>query len=391
VNLPIGPDPKIYPGTKYVIDASTYNMHRTNTVQIRFIPAQNRYQAKNTIAMWISSDPDAKPPASDDAIRQQCLSARGEIFHSEFSVVKTFIVPPSTLKNFSTGQGDNSSGTQFQPQGRIFIMPLKGTDNADWNYGLTNITFHSTLSGPGTSLPATPTPSTDANNPYLPGYWHVFSTWSDVAKKAILNSTIAEYGVWVFIDAADGIEGYRKNGNFVDLPPEAVENNPTRYYIVTAPADTKPVTDFTVEHYWVSNGTDWEEKFLAHYHVKTVGPNMVTTANLIDTAGKHLPLHAIPYAQDQPLFKEDGETEISCSIRSVLTQDPTVKAITEPSTIKEILDPILIEDIISEIAVQVLNRVDIQGGNIEPVLIAGVKNFEKENKEQLEDKTQFND
>jgi hypothetical protein len=92
-------------------------------------------------------------------------------------------VPPRKDFNFSTGQGDNSTGTAFEPQGRIFVVPLSGTDTTDFTYGTLNLTFHGELSGPGTSVntatfvaPADPFSFEDV---------HDFTNWSLASKQTI--------------------------------------------------------------------------------------------------------------------------------------------------------------------------------------------------------------
>jgi hypothetical protein len=183
VSLPIGPSPVSYPGSKYVIDASTYNMHFTSNVFVEFIPAQNRFNAKNQIAAWVSSDPDASIPGTDEAIRQQCMASKGFIWHSEFTFRQNLHVPPSLYKNFSTGNGDSAAGTAFQPQGRIFIVPLKGTDTTEWTYGITNIKFQTRLSGPGTAI--APTTIAIPDDPFAFNVVHDISSWAVASKHAI--------------------------------------------------------------------------------------------------------------------------------------------------------------------------------------------------------------
>lgn len=80
----------------------------------------------------------------------------------------------------STGQGDSAAGTDFQPQGRIFVVPLAGNDTSAWTYGIVNIRFNGRLSGPGTNLAAAT--RTRPENPFTPLITHDITNWSDGAK-----------------------------------------------------------------------------------------------------------------------------------------------------------------------------------------------------------------
>lgn len=108
------------------------------------------------------------------------MAAKGFIFHSEFTFRQWLIVPASIFQNFSTGQGDSAAGTTFQPQGRIFMLPLAGTDTSDWTYGIANIRFQTRLSGPGTSAGAST--RTRATNPFKTLVTHDISDWDEAGK-----------------------------------------------------------------------------------------------------------------------------------------------------------------------------------------------------------------
>lgn len=92
-------------------------------------------------------------------------------------------VPPRKDFNFSTGQGDNSTGTAFEPQGRIFVVPLSGADTTDFTYGTLNLTFHGELSGPGTSQ-GTATMVAPAD-PFAFEVIHDFSSWSLPSRMTV--------------------------------------------------------------------------------------------------------------------------------------------------------------------------------------------------------------
>lgn len=63
-----------------------------------------------------------------------------------------FNVPRSQNLSFQTGQGDSAAGTAFQPQGRIFAVPLSGSETTAWTYGTLQYSFRTVFSGPGTSI-----------------------------------------------------------------------------------------------------------------------------------------------------------------------------------------------------------------------------------------------
>lgn len=230
VNIPIGPSPTSYAGSKYVIDASTYNMHYTTNVFLEFIPSQNRFNAKNQICVWLTSDPDAVAPITDEQVRQQCLAAKGFTFHSEFTFRQNLHVPPALYKNFSTGSGDSASGTAFQPQGRIFVIPLDGTDTTDWTYGTLNIRFQTRLSGPGTSL--APASASIPDDPFSFNTIHNISSWTGSSKRAIhehyyVTSAIRYLLTWEegpTIAANAVVYEYTENMRTID--PDSITNFP---------------------------------------------------------------------------------------------------------------------------------------------------------------------
>lgn len=348
VNIPIGPDPGTYTGTKYVIDASTYNMHRTTWCKIRFVPAQNRFNAKNQLAMWVSSDPDAKIPTGDAAIRQQCLSAKGELFHSEFSIEKIFKIPPSMYKNFSTGQGDNSSGTAFQPQGRIFIVPLANGDTAAWNYGITIIQFQTTLSGPGTTQLKEPAPVNPNMDPYKLDVVHDMTSWHTNSRVHILDSLMDDFSKhWIALKGNYGITTAFWITDGTAVLSSDVKEACAYYYITNGTVDKKPDMPFDITEYFKWNPTikQWESFSPPDFYIKTIGPNIVTTQEIVKSEGDHIinhELHVTPYYNDRLMVEDDGK------------QFTTNVKFSEEQPVK------------------VTNRVDIDGGNLTPVTIVGI-------------------
>lgn len=104
-------------------------------------------------------------------------------------------VPPRKDFNFSTGQGDNSTGTAFEPQGRIFVVPLAGSDTSDFTYGTLNLTFHGELSGPGTSQGTVAAVIPD--DPFSFEALHDFAAWSPASRRTVherlLDTTTTVY------------------------------------------------------------------------------------------------------------------------------------------------------------------------------------------------------
>jgi hypothetical protein len=253
-------------------------MHFTRSVLVKFIPAQNRFNAKNQICMWVSSDPNAKVPTGDAAIRQQCLSAGGETFHSEFTLTKIFRMPPSQYKNFSTGQGDNAAGgTPFEPQGRLIIVPLGGSTE-DWQYGTITLQFSTRLSGPGTNLSTTT--NTIVTDPWTENKWlNVDSDFQQIWRGLDPNSYVSVYteGVVKIYSAS--------NANSVFPYPSDGIKLPAKYYISTtddappAPEGTTP-TAFTHYTYDPDTSTWVVAEFLKGLRVTVMNPIQVTNTNL---------------------------------------------------------------------------------------------------------------
>lgn len=272
VNVPIGPSPLDFAGSNYVVQASTYNFHKTHHVTLDFIPSQNRFNAKNQIAMWISSDPNATTPTTDQAVRQQCLAAQGTVFHSEFTRNVRLTVPPRRDYNFSTGQGDNATGTAFEPQGRIFVVPLAGTDTSDFTYGTLNITFHGELSGPGT--PAAPATVATDEDPFTFGKLHNFTNWS-LASRATVHERVnhTTTPLWVNYWLNPPYNDATTNAYYYDpgnLPPDDVVPDSTRYAHVYLISETAPTAGTLWEY---NTKTETWERALNNFGTPVIFPS----------------------------------------------------------------------------------------------------------------------
>lgn len=214
---PIGPDKTAYNGSRYLIDAFTWNLYYVHTLLFTFIPAVNEFNAKHQICAWVSADPTLKIPETDAAIRQQCNAAGGKLFFSGKSAKYNFEIPRSSQLSFSTGFGDGvDGGTAFTPQGYLYIVPLRGEDDTAWDYGTTTLVFDTTFSSPGTAnfTSAAMPPPPSVNDPWVHDKWFKYASLDFMRN------------VWDGSDPKSTISIYNKNENTIyTFDPLPKDNN----------------------------------------------------------------------------------------------------------------------------------------------------------------------
>nr|QJI53775.1 MAG: structural protein [Hepeviridae sp.] len=327
LNLPIGPDVDSYGGSKFVIDASTYNTYHISSLYFEFIPSQNRFNAKNQIAVWVSSDPAATPPDNDEQIRQQCMAAKGFIFHSEFTFRNWLRVPASIFKNFSTGQGDSAAGTNFQPQGRVFAIPLAGDDTTNWTYGIANIRFRGRLSGPGSYVGGTTRTITD--NPYVPERIHNITNWDDNAKRTYIPNirntissdvptqyvtyyTNATTPTYTFAVSLGDTRGNEEDDSFPSLAG-------TNYAKITT---KEPDSDGQKFYSWNNTAVQWETydpSSAVYVRVRPDQPLQITSQKQLQPG--HFPLYTTESLNSNPTHNQDSEGRDTVNTNNIVLQN----------------------------------------------------------------------
>ncbi|APG77638.1 putative structural protein [Shuangao alphatetra-like virus 1] len=137
----IGPDATLYGGTKYTVDALSYNNYDVKSVGVYWITALNETNANGQIAVYLTLDPSATVPSTDQAVMNQVSATRdmGDIFFASDkrytqATPLRFRTPPSNKVNYSTGQADAGRGGAYEEQGKIIVAVVAPNSNIT-NYG----------------------------------------------------------------------------------------------------------------------------------------------------------------------------------------------------------------------------------------------------------------
>lgn len=151
ISVDLGPNKVLYGNNKYGVDALSYNNYHVKHVTLEYMTALNQMQAKGHVCMWLTGDPNAGLPTTDDAVLNQVTSSGvyGRKFFSAKSTKFSITAPLSNQMTYQTGNGDSSgTGSKYQAQLRLNAAVV-GKDAGIESYGLISATITVGWSSPG--------------------------------------------------------------------------------------------------------------------------------------------------------------------------------------------------------------------------------------------------
>jgi hypothetical protein len=226
-------------GNDYQVTAGVFNHYRVIKIDVIYTSLLNQTEAAGLIAAWYTTDIAASVPSTADNILNQCDSSQGKrFFASGGSMMQTTWrkqIPTGPQPMYSTGGGDStSSGTPYQPQGKVIIGVVDGKESIT-NYGRITMKVTVIFTNPGAA------PAVSAfSAPLIPTNTLSTQVWAKAEGEAILNvyqagNLFAAGGNYLVIaDSESTGKAYPHRIEDADAPPLG-----NRYYMI---ANTLPTT-----------------------------------------------------------------------------------------------------------------------------------------------------
>lgn len=168
IKIPIGPDPGVFANQKLVQNALCYQLYRVISYSVIYETCLNQTIGTSNICIWQSSDVKSELPTDDKNVKIASSNSNGINFFATNNKTYTPVLPQFKYNAFSTGGGDTSGGTGFEPACLAFVA-VTGAATDITNYGEVWLKITLAVSNPAApqTVAAAPAPNLPEKNKWI--------------------------------------------------------------------------------------------------------------------------------------------------------------------------------------------------------------------------------
>lgn len=186
MTIKLGPDPTMFANQKLVAVAQTYQLYRLIAYRIIFETSLNQTVGNSNVCIWQSSDTASTLPTDDTAVKISSANSKGTNFFATQNKTYAPTLPQFKYNAFSTGGGDTSGGSAFEPACLVFVAITSPVESIT-NYGEVWVEMSLALSNP-----APPQTSKLSNTAVVPkDEW--IATIDGAMQRALMQGQYAKY------------------------------------------------------------------------------------------------------------------------------------------------------------------------------------------------------